>query len=104
MYFAPLRVFLPVAPVFGLSCPSSLGIGVCVRRDLTEATLVLIVAQLAGPGASSPFSRGLELGAYVVVYRFTGIPCVAAAVVVLGISTVVKYVVYNFWLFSREKT
>jgi glycosyltransferase involved in cell wall biosynthesis len=44
MYFAPLRVFLPVALLFGLGFLVSLGIDVFARRDLTEATLVLLVA------------------------------------------------------------
>jgi len=44
MYFAPLRVFLPVALLFGGGFLVSLCIDVFVRRDLTEATLVLLVA------------------------------------------------------------
>jgi glycosyltransferase involved in cell wall biosynthesis len=44
MYFAPLRVFFPVALVFGAAFLVSLGIDVFVRRDMTEATLVLLVA------------------------------------------------------------
>jgi glycosyltransferase involved in cell wall biosynthesis len=44
MYFAPLRVFLPVALLFGVGFLVSLCIDVFVRRDLTEATLVLLVA------------------------------------------------------------
>ena len=44
MYFAPMRVFFPVAVVFGLAFLVSLGLDVFVRRDMTEATLVLLVA------------------------------------------------------------
>jgi len=44
MYFAPLRVFLPVALLFGAGFLVSLAIDVFIRRDLTEATLVLLVA------------------------------------------------------------
>jgi glycosyltransferase involved in cell wall biosynthesis len=44
MYFAPLRVFLPVALLFGVGFLVSLCVDVFVRRDLTEATLVLLVA------------------------------------------------------------
>jgi glycosyltransferase involved in cell wall biosynthesis len=44
MYFAPLRVFLPVSLLFGAGFLVSLCIDVFVRRDLTEATLVLLVA------------------------------------------------------------
>lgn len=44
MYFAPMRVFFPVAILFGLGFLVSLGVDVFVRRDLTEATLVLLVA------------------------------------------------------------
>lgn len=44
MYFAPLRVFLPVSLLFGLGFLVSVCIDVFVRRDLTEATLVLLVA------------------------------------------------------------
>ncbi|MFQ5416990.1 MAG: glycosyltransferase family 2 protein, partial [Myxococcota bacterium] len=44
MYFAPLRVFFPVALLFGAAFLVSLGIDVFVRRDMTEATLVLLVA------------------------------------------------------------
>lgn len=44
MYFAPLRVFLPVSLAFGLAFLVSLFIDVAIRDDLTEATLVLLVA------------------------------------------------------------
>jgi len=44
MYFAPLRVFLPVAALFGAGFLVSFCIDVFDRRDLTEATLVLLVA------------------------------------------------------------
>jgi glycosyltransferase involved in cell wall biosynthesis len=44
MYFAPLRVFFPVALVFGVGFLGSLAIDIFWRRDLTEATLVLLVA------------------------------------------------------------
>ncbi len=44
MYFAPLRVFFPVALLFGGAFLVSLAFDVCMRRDLTEATLVLLVA------------------------------------------------------------
>jgi hypothetical protein len=44
MYFAPLRVFFPVALLFGAGFLVSLCIDVFARRDLTEATLVLLVA------------------------------------------------------------
>ncbi len=43
MYFAPLRVFLPVAAVFAAGFGVSLYLDLFVRRDLTEATLVLLV-------------------------------------------------------------
>jgi glycosyltransferase involved in cell wall biosynthesis len=44
MYFAPLRVFFPVALLFGMAFLVSLVVDVVIRRDLTEATLVLLVA------------------------------------------------------------
>jgi glycosyltransferase involved in cell wall biosynthesis len=44
MYFAPLRVFFPVALLFGGGFLASLAFDVFMRRDLTEATLVLLVA------------------------------------------------------------
>jgi len=44
MYFAPLRVFFPVAMAFGVAFLTSLAVDVVVRGDLTEATLVLLVA------------------------------------------------------------
>ena len=43
MYFAPLRVFLPVAALFAAGFSVSLYLDLFVRRDLTEATLVLLV-------------------------------------------------------------
>jgi len=63
-----------------------------------------ILVQLTGFGLSSLCFRGLEYAGYLVLYRLAGLPYLAAAALVLGISTVVKYVVYDFWLFSREKT
>jgi glycosyltransferase involved in cell wall biosynthesis len=44
MYFAPLRVFFPVALLFGAGFLVSFAFDVFARRDLTEATLVLLVA------------------------------------------------------------
>jgi glycosyltransferase involved in cell wall biosynthesis len=44
VYFAPLRVFLPVASVFFIGFLSSLFQDVFIRQDLTEATLILFVA------------------------------------------------------------
>jgi glycosyltransferase involved in cell wall biosynthesis len=44
MYFAPLRVFFPVALLFGCGFLVSLALDLFLRRDLTEATLVLLVA------------------------------------------------------------
>jgi len=44
MYFAPLRVFFPVALLFGVGFLVSLFIDLVVFRDLTESTLVLLVA------------------------------------------------------------
>jgi glycosyltransferase involved in cell wall biosynthesis len=44
MYFAPIQVFLPVAFLFGAAFLTSLFLDVFVRRDMTEATLVLLVA------------------------------------------------------------
>jgi len=49
MYFAPLRLFLPVAGVFFLGFCATLFQDVFIRHDLTERTLILFVtaAQLA---------------------------------------------------------
>lgn len=43
MYFAPLRVFLPVAGVFFLAFLFTFCQDVLVRQDLTERTLILLV-------------------------------------------------------------
>ena len=43
MYFAPLRVFLPIAALFGLACGVTLSFDL-YYRDLTERTLILFVA------------------------------------------------------------
>jgi hypothetical protein len=49
MYFAPLRVFLPVAGIFFLGFLATLAYDLFVLQDLTEKTLILLVssAQLA---------------------------------------------------------
>ena len=44
VYFAPLRVFMPVAFVFFVGFLITLYQDIFVRRDLTEATLILLVA------------------------------------------------------------
>lgn len=44
VYFAPLRVFLPVAFVFFTGFLITLSVDVFVRQDLTERTLILFVA------------------------------------------------------------
>jgi putative flippase GtrA len=63
-----------------------------------------ILEQLASFGASSLFFRGLEYAGYLVLLRHGGFPYLGAAFTVIGISFTLKYLVYNFWLFSREKT
>lgn len=63
-----------------------------------------IMDQLVGFGLSSLFFRGTEYVAYIVLYRIAEVRYLVAAVAVLGTSFGVKYVVYNSWLFSREKT
>ncbi len=44
MYFAPLRVFMPIAGVFFLGFLVTLFQDVFIRQDLTERTLVLLIA------------------------------------------------------------
>jgi putative flippase GtrA len=63
-----------------------------------------IMDQLVGFGVSSLFFRGTEYVGYLFLYRIANVRYLTAAVAVLGASFVVKYVVYNSWLFSREKT
>jgi putative flippase GtrA len=63
-----------------------------------------ILGQLAGFGGSSLFFRGLEYAGYFALFRYVGFPYLGAALTVIGISFTLKYLVYNFWLFSREKT
>ena len=43
MYFAPLRVFFPVAVVLGLGFLGSLWYDVFVLRNLTDKTLILLL-------------------------------------------------------------
>ena len=63
-----------------------------------------ILDQLMGFGVSSLFFRGLEYVGYIVLYRVAGLRYLVAAVAVLATSFTLKYVVYDTWLFSREKT
>ncbi len=44
VYFAPLRVFLPLATIFFLGCMFTLIQDIFVREDLTERTLILFIA------------------------------------------------------------
>jgi glycosyltransferase involved in cell wall biosynthesis len=46
VYFAPLRIFLPVSGIFSLGFCISLFQDLFVRRDLTEATLIFFVAAI----------------------------------------------------------
>ena len=46
MYFAPLRVFLPVALLIGLAFVVSLVYDVFVLKDLTEKTLLFLLFSL----------------------------------------------------------
>ena len=98
---------------FGVSPEISFAVGLVaaflmnfasMRWWVFRGTRRSVARQLTGFGLSSLFFRGLEYAGYIVLFRFAGVPYLAAAVLVLGISTVVKYVVYNSWLFSREKT
>ena len=61
-----------------------------------------VVYQFMGFGLSSLAFRGLEYCGYLLLYRVAGIPYLAAAVATIGISFVVKYAVYDSWLFSRR--
>ncbi len=61
-----------------------------------------VVIQFMGFGLSSLSFRGLEYCLYLLLYRVVGIPYFAAAIATIGVSFVVKYVVYNSWLFSRR--
>ena len=65
----------------------------------TERPMIL---QFVGFGLSSLSFRGLEYCGYLLLYRIAGIPYLAAAVATIGISFVVKYAVYDSWLFSRR--
>lgn len=60
-----------------------------------------IIVQFMGFGLSSLSFRGLEYCGYLLLYRVVGIPYFAAAVTTIGISFIVKYAVYDSWLFSR---
>ena len=44
IYFAPVRIFVPIASLFFLGFLTSLSLDLFVRQDLTEATLILFVA------------------------------------------------------------
>jgi len=46
VYFAPLRIFLPVAGLFSIGCLISLANDLFIERDLTESTLILFVAAI----------------------------------------------------------
>ncbi|MEM6611657.1 MAG: glycosyltransferase family 2 protein [Cyanobacteria bacterium P01_C01_bin.72] len=46
VYFAPLRIFLPVAGLFALGCIGSLCNDLFIEQDLTESTLILFVAAI----------------------------------------------------------
>ena len=61
-----------------------------------------VIVQFVGFGLSSLSFRGLEYCGYLLLYRIAGIPYLAAAVATIGISFVVKYAVYDSWLFSRR--
>jgi putative flippase GtrA len=61
-----------------------------------------IATQFMGFGLSSLAFRGLEYCGYLLLYRVAAIPYLVAAAATIGISFVVKYVVYNSWLFSRR--
>ena len=62
-----------------------------------------LLDQLLGFGVSSLFFRGSEYLGYLLLYRWAGLTYVVAAVVVISVSFSLKYVVYNSWLFARDK-
>jgi putative flippase GtrA len=59
-------------------------------------------SQFLGFGVSSLCFRSLEYGGYWVLLRVLAVPYLVAAVATIGVSFVVKYVVYDSWLFSRR--
>ncbi|OKH18328.1 glycosyltransferase family 2 protein [[Limnothrix rosea] IAM M-220] len=44
IYFAPIRIFVPIASLFFLGFLVSFSVDLFIRQDLTEATLILFVA------------------------------------------------------------
>jgi hypothetical protein len=46
VYFAPLRIFLPIAGLFFIGFLVTLFEDIFTRQDLTEATLILFVAAI----------------------------------------------------------
>lgn len=58
-------------------------------------------SQLLGFALSSLGFRGLEYAGYLVLLLGLGVPYLGAALAVIGISFVAKYVLYDSWLFSR---
>jgi len=75
-----------------------------MRSWVFRGTRRPVVFQFMGFGLSSLSFRGLEYCGYLLLYRTFGIPYLAAAVSTIGVSFVVKYVVYDSWLFSRRST
>jgi putative flippase GtrA len=73
-----------------------------MRSWVFRGTRRPVVFQFLGFGLSSLSFRGLEYCAYLLLFRVLGIPYLAAAVATIGVSFVVKYVVYDSWLFSRR--
>lgn len=61
-----------------------------------------LLGQLLGFGLSSLCFRGAEYVGYLVLYRVAGLAYLVSALVVIGVSFGLKYVVYNSWLFARE--
>jgi putative flippase GtrA len=60
-----------------------------------------LAKQFAAFVLSSLCFRGLEYCAYLVLLRAFDVPYLIAVVATIGVSFVVKYVVYGSWLFSR---
>jgi len=73
-----------------------------MRWWVFRGTQRAMIVQFVGFGLSSLSFRGLEYCGYLLLYRVAGIPYLVAAVATIGISFVVKYAVYDSWLFSRR--
>jgi putative flippase GtrA len=92
-----------VAAAVGLVCALVVNF-IVLRYFIFRGTQMPIVSQLLTFIASSGFFRGIEYLGFLVINAIPGVHYLVALIIVLGGSFLLKFVVYEGWVFARHRS